>query len=634
MKRFVFSSFALLALLASGASQVLFHDDFQNAETNRHAVGALNASWTLYNDENEPSSTVNMFNSAWNVYRDQEGGMVAVSVSYFSKPATADRWMVSPAIGLSAGKKAFLVFRAKAMSTESDLRDGFEVKLSTDGKEKNDFTQRLLSVKMATMAWKWYSIDLSDYAGQNIHLAFIQNSTDKYIIAIDDIAVSETEPVAAFVGGMAAPAEVIMPGHAETITAKAILTNIGSEPITSYTLCRQTDQGEIVKEEVSGTNIAPSASVNMEGKMELTSAGTHTVRLWAEKINGTETSTNVATTTVYSIFQTTLPRKNMLLEMFSSGMCPSCAPLNSWLHPIFVEENANATDNSGHFSVVKYQVNIPAAGDPTVTEQTLARASFYNVTSAPAVYMNGRVFTHRDTTIGRHLRDSVAKFKQQTVPTGIKASLEREGSTFKIHTTVTNYLNDVNDYRIVICLIEDSIHHTSSMHNGEKDFYNVVRQMVTGVEGEPVSVLSPGESVDQDFEYTFGAGSPQIYSSLENMGAVIFLQNSKNNHIPQAFYLKPGYSTNNNVKTSVKRQLSLYPNPAGEQCSVVFDAQKGGAATLRIIDAQGKTVRNENILLQEGENRMSLETASLASGFYFVSLRNAQGVFTHKLIKR
>ncbi len=634
MKRFVFSTLILLALLASGTGQVLFHDDFQNAVLNRHAVGGMDASWTLYNDENEPASAVNIFDDAWNVYRDQEGSMVAVSVSYFSKPATADRWMVTPVINLSDDKKAFLVFRAKTMSTESDIRDGFEVRLSTDGKAKNDFTQSLLSVKMATMAWKWYSIDLSEYAGQNIHLAFIQNSTDKYLLAIDDIAVSESETVAALMGGIATPAEVIMPDNAESITAKAILTNIGSEPIVSYTLCGQTDQNEILKEEVSGVNIAPSASINIERKMELTSAGPHTVRLWAEKINGNEKSTNVAATTVYSIFHANLPRKNVLLEMFSSGMCPSCAPLNSWVHPIFVEENANATDNSGHLSVVKYQVNIPAAGDPTVTEQTLARADFYNVNSAPAVYMNGRVFTHKDTTIGRHLRDSVAKFKQQTVPTGLKASLEREGNTFKIHTTVTNYLNDANDYRILICLIEDSIHHARVMHNGEKDFYNVVREMVTGVTGEPVSVLNPGQSVDKDFEYTFGAESPQIYSSLENMGAVVFLQNSRNNQIPQAFYLKPGYSADNKVGQTVKRQLSLYPNPAGEQCFVVFDAQKDGPATLCIINSQGKTIRNENILLQEGENHLSLETATLASGLYFVSLRNEQGVFTHKLMKR
>lgn len=634
MKRFVSSAFALLALLVSGSGQVLFHDDFQNAMLNRYAVGAIDTSWTLYNDENVPSNTLSMFDAAWNVYRDNDGSTMAVSVSFFSKPATADRWLVSPSITLSPDKKSVLFFRAKGMTEEAANRDGFEVKLSVSGKEKNDFTQSLQTVRIATSSWKWYSIDLSEYAGKDIRIAFIQNSTDKYMIALDDIAVLETEASSALMCGIAVPAEVIMPANTETVTVKALLLNTGSDPIVSYTLCLQTDQ-EVQKEEVSGVNIAPSATADVERKSVLNSVGNHTVRVWVEDINGGEKSSNIATTTVYSILQSSLPRKNVLLEMFSSGQCPSCAPLNSWVHPIFVEENANATDNSGHLSVVKYQVNIPAAGDPTVTEQTLERAELYNVSSAPSVFMNGRNFPHRDTTFGRHLRDSVAKFIQQTVSTGLEASLEREGNTFKIQTTVTNYLNDINDYNIVICLIEDSIHHSSTMHNGEKDFYNVVRQMIPDVTGEPLPALNPGESTDKYFEYTFDAESPQIYSSLDNMGAVIFLQNNKNRQVSQAFYLKPGHSTvANEKKQPVKRQLYLYPNPVNEQCTVMFDAIKNGPAVLRIFDGQGKTVRVQNILLQAGENRLSLETASLAPGLYFVSLRNEQGVFTHKLMKR
>ncbi|MDE5574088.1 MAG: choice-of-anchor J domain-containing protein [Bacteroidales bacterium] len=635
MKRFAFSSLALLALLMQAPAQVLFHDDFQDA-TDRFSVGQVKESWTLYNDNNTPASSpddLSHFTQAWNVWVDKDGSRQAAAVSFFTQAnAVADRWMVTPAINLASAKNPVLVFRAKRVDTE--YRDGFEVKISVSGKEKESFTASLQTVAVAPSSWTYYTIDLSEYAGKEVYIAFIQNSSGKYMVCVDDVAVLETEPVAALVTEMAASPSVTLQGIPQNIIFKAALLNTGSDPIVSYTLCRQADGGEVVREIFSDVKIEPYKTLNITTSTLINTEGNHTFSIWVEKINGKNIASDTTSTMFYSVKESSLPRKNLLLEMFSSGMCSNCAPLNSWMHPIFIEQKANVPDNSGHFSVVKYQVDIPSVGDPTVTEHSLARAEHYNVNAAPTVYMNGRVFRPTDTTIGHRLRDSIARFAQVTIPTGISASLEREDGTFRIHAKVTNYLPDMNDYNLVICLIEDSIHLMSTLHNGEKDLYNVVRQMVPGITGTPISIETTGGVVEKDFEYTFDKSSPEIYSSYENMAAVIFLQNSKNNQVSQSFYLKPGHSAANDARPAAGRTLSLYPNPAGEHCSVVFDAVKGGKATLRIFNAQGKTVRTENILLQAGKNLFELETASLVSGLYFVQVENEQGVFTHKLMKR
>ena len=635
MKRFAFSSLALFALFVQGSAQVLFHDDFQDA-TDRFSIGSVKTSWTLYNDGNTPVSSpddLSHFTQAWNVWVDKDGSRQAAAVSFFTQAsAVADRWMVTPAINLASAKKPVLVFRAKR--GDNEYRDGFEVKISVSGKEKGDFTASLQAVTTAPASWTYYTLDLSEYAGKEVYIAFIQNSAGKYMICVDDVAVLDAEPVAALMTGMTVNPTVTMKGSPENVAVKAALLNTGSDPIVSYTLCRQTDQGQVVRENVSGVNIEPSKTLNINTTVELNSEGNHTVSVWVEKINGKNLVSNTASAPVYSIKESSLPRKNLLLEMFSSGMCSNCAPLNSWMHPIFIEQKANVPDNSGHFSVVKYQVNIPSTGDPTVTEHSLARADHYNVNAAPTVYMNGRVFRPTDTTIGYRLRDSIARFAQVTIPTGISASLEREEGTFRIHAKVTNYLPDVNDYNLVVCLIEDSIHLMSTLHNGEKDLYNVVRQMVPGITGTPISIETTGGVVEKDFEYTFDKSSPEIYSSYENMAAVIFLQNSKNNQVSQSFYLKPGYSAANDVKPVAAQTLSLYPNPAGDHCTLVFDAVQGGKGTLRIFNGLGKTVRTETIGLQAGKNLIELETASLVSGLYFVQIENGQGVFTHKMMKR
>ncbi|MDE6493859.1 MAG: choice-of-anchor J domain-containing protein [Bacteroidales bacterium] len=636
MKRFAFSLLASLALILPVSGQVLFHDDFQNIDINRFSVGDPDASWTLYNDNNEPSVSTpdfSHFDKAWNVYLDNDGSMQAASVSFFRRAGTADRWMVSPSIDLSSTQKPVLVFRARAMDAQN--RDGFAVKLSVSGIEKSDFTVDLQTTRNAPNAWTYYDIDLSAYKGESVHLAFVQNSSDKYMICIDDIAVFDSEAESALMTAVSAPASIIMPDNTASVTANAVLFNTGSEPIVSYTLCQRLDNGEVSRTEVSNVDIAPLKPLSLTAQTEVSSEGQHTLFLWAENINGKDISSNIAQVSVYSIRNASLPRKNFLLEIFSSGMCSSCAPWNAVLHPFFIQENANAVDNSGNFSVVKYQVNIPSAGDPTVTAQSLARCDYYGVNFAPCFYMNGRLFSLSDTgTVFRSFRDSIASFRQRTVPTGLKVSLERNENTFKVHATVTNYLTDADDYYLVVCLIEDSMHHIVTMHNGEKDFYNVMRQMLPDHVGTPVSIETRGGIVEKDFEYTFNESSPTIYSSVENMGAVVFLQSRKNNQVSQAFYLAPGHSAAIEDRTAFKQQLSLYPNPVNDRCSIVFEALSSGEGNLQIIDNQGKIVRDQTIGLQQGRNTFFIETSSLGSGMYFVRIRNNQGVFTHKMIKR
>ena len=632
MKRFVFLSSALFLLLVPGRSQVLFHDDFQ-ATTNHFSVGDVASSWTLYNDNNVPVSSpedLSAFKQAWNVL-ERGGERFAASVSFFVKNEAADRWMVTPAIDLTAASKPVLVFRAKRMDTE--YRDGLQVKLSVSGKEKQDFTYTLQSLSTAPAAWTYYTVDLSEHVGKTVFIAFVQNSLAKYMVGVDDVAVLETESVSGLLTALSVASVVKMQGASESVPVQAALLNTGSEPIVSYTLCVQTDQGEVVKENVSNVNIEPAKTAAVNTSLVLNSEGTHSVSVWVENINGKDVVSNTSSSPIYSIKAASLPHKNLLVEIFSSGTCSSCAPLNAWLHPIFIDMKANDPDNSGNISVVKYQVNIPAVGDPAVTEQTSARGGLYGIIGAPSVYMNGRTLVH-DTTIGRVMRDSLAVFLKTEIPTGISASFERNEGTFTIHTKVTNYLPDVNNYRLLVCIVEDTMHLPNTQGNGEKDFYNVTRYMLPDVVGASIVPETLGEVIEKDFEYTFDESSPRIFSSYDNMGVVVFLQNAKNYQVSQAFYLKAGGTAANDKKLVADRSLSLYPNPAGERCSVAFDAAIGGNAMLRVFNGQGKTVYTESIMLQAGKNVFELETAAFTSGLYFVQIENEQGVFTHKLMKR
>lgn len=642
MKRFACLAVIFPLLSVSVFGQIVFHDDFQSTELNRFLVGDLNGEWTLYNDDNAPSTSPDLtyFDKAWKTMRAENGDMFAASISYFrGNGGTADRWMVSPAIDLSDTENPVLVFRSKVLDVNN--RDGFEVKISTQGIEKENFTKTLTSVAHGRSLWTYYTFDLSEYKEQSIHVAFIQNSKNQYILGIDDILVHQTAETCALVNAFSTPYAHIANGNVFSITASAEIFNAGSAAITSYTLCKQVDGGQISRETISGTDIASGSALGVSTSFSLASAGEHTLSLWIENINGTETSSPQTSVKVLTVNSLNLPKKNMLLEIFSSGMCTACAPWNAVLHPFFISDRANTPDNRGNFCVVKYQVDIPSVGDPCVTEQTLSRAGFYGVNSAPSFYMNGKSMplAANEEIMFRSLRDSIARYGQTSVPTGLTARLERDGNTFRVHADITNYLPDINNYALVVCLMEDSIEHNRTMHNGEKIFYNVVRQMLPNTVGSEIIPETVGKTTSRDFEFTFDLQNPQIFSSVENMSAVVFLQNTNTREVIQARYLADGVNdtsiiVENRPVERMQKQLSVYPNPVTERCLVSFVSAIRTQAEWQILDMQGKTVFSRRILLKEGENRFETETGNLPAGLYFIRIQNEQGVFVHKMVKR
>lgn len=65
-------------------------------------------------------------------------------------------------------------------------------------------------------------------------------------------------------------------------------------------------------------------------------------------------------------------------------------------------------------------------------------------------------------------------------------------------------------------------------------------------------------------------------------------------------------------------RLSAAPNPATDRLVVGFAADAAGSATLRVVDASGRTVRSLEIAVSAGVNRPAVDLAGLASGLYVV----------------
>jgi Metallo-peptidase family M12B Reprolysin-like/Secretion system C-terminal sorting domain/Bacterial pre-peptidase C-terminal domain len=78
--------------------------------------------------------------------------------------------------------------------------------------------------------------------------------------------------------------------------------------------------------------------------------------------------------------------------------------------------------------------------------------------------------------------------------------------------------------------------------------------------------------------------------------------------------------------------LSVAPNPASATTNVSFKSDVAGAATLTVINALGKVVQSNTIVINEGINMRKLDVSKLTNGIYYIRLQNGTTIKTAKLM--
>jgi hypothetical protein len=187
------------------AQIVFFQEDFDNVGGPvSGGAGTYNfpAGWLLMNVNNAvPSSSVSYVNDAWERREDfnfDVADSAAFSTSWKSPAGAADDWMWTPSIAIPATGVSSLSWNA--VTYDAAYPDGYEVRVmvapdepsGTNGSIGNMITNStvLFSVAAENSSWTARSVSLAAYAGQNIRIAFRNNSNDKFLLLIDDITFS------------------------------------------------------------------------------------------------------------------------------------------------------------------------------------------------------------------------------------------------------------------------------------------------------------------------------------------------------------------------------------------------------------------------------------------------------------
>lgn len=184
----------MLLVCSSVHSQKLFYD-FEDGQMPEDII-------LLNEDGLTPAleDDVSWRDTAWIVTMSSTfEGFAALSISWYADEngndvGPADDWLILPKLMIESGTE--LSFKAKSATTSGNFPDDFQVLINSEDPTRESFEANgeiLLSIDdEASVDFTSYTLDLSAYSGQSVHIAFRNiTNVDGYGLWLDDIQVDD-----------------------------------------------------------------------------------------------------------------------------------------------------------------------------------------------------------------------------------------------------------------------------------------------------------------------------------------------------------------------------------------------------------------------------------------------------------
>lgn len=396
----------------------------------------------------------------------------------------------------------------------------------------------------------------------------------------------------------------------EAIGAKTIsgtLTNLGGNTINSFDLNWSVNGGQVNTQNITNANLTSGSIFNFNHPdIWNATAGTYALNVNISNVNGVVDSNpanNVINRTISVASGTTSYKP--LYEKFTSSTCGPCASFNA---NVF---NAHYNNNSQNFSLINYQVNWPGAGDPYYTAEVGTRVSYYGITGAPTLLINGRAALTTNPAILNQLNAEIAK------PTyfQLTATSEMVGTNMNITYNVTPFIS--GNFVVNAVVIEKTT--TGNVaSNGETSFKNVSMKMAPNANGT-THAFQDGVLLTNTISTSL---SGTFIEQMSDLDVVVFIQNPATKEIFQSHYTSTVLSLNDNSST---KKIKLYPNPTSSL--VKFSSEEN--TTVLISDLTGKIILNKSF----GNGNVEMDLSTLQSGIYIATVKGESFEQTEKIIK-
>jgi hypothetical protein len=614
---------ALATTMFAGNAQTAFSENF-DATTGT----ALPAGWSQKNLDGltlNANNTTPMGTNAWisQVKATGSTDRVMTSTSWYTIATTsANDWLVSPQINIPA-TGYWVVFEAEA--PDADFLDGFSVKISTTDTAVGSFTN-VLNVPAATDVYTDYAVNLSAYAGQNIRIAIVNNSLDKFVLHINNFIVKK---IPAFDLAALSINNAAYQGPSST-NITGVIKNFGATTITSFTANYKLNGGTAVTAPITGVSIPPYTEYTFTHPTAWTpTAGTYTVTAYATMLNGSNMDANAANdiaTKTINVMSKTIKR-TPLLEVFTSSTCPPCTPGNIQLHSVI--DPIPAAEKP---CTIKFQQDFPGTGDPYCTTEGVNRRNYYAVNSIPRMEIDGGWDQNAQSFTTAILNAAKANASQYDM----SGTYWIDGHTVHGKVTYAPAFNAAAGTKLYVAIIENKTTKNKKT-NGETEFLQVMKKMIPSEGGTTLPAQADGASVTTNFDYSFqgnyrlsadGAAANRIVHASENsveeftdLAMVAWLQ-APDKTVFQALNLTATPTGIGNFSANINA-VNIYPNPSNTEVNIAFTATKTANTTILMMNTEGKIVYSSKKDMQAGDNKVTINTAELANGIYNIAIIDA-----------
>jgi len=421
-------------------------------------------------------------------------------------------------------------------------------------------------------------------------------------------------------------------GGPVTVTAKFM--NYGSAAVTSCDLNYSIDGGAVVTAPATSVNIASlaTADISHATKWTPTTVGKFTMKVWASNINGgaDENLTNDTAVMQINVVDKFAPRK-ILNEIFTSSTCGPCTAGNA--------NYLKVTEGLTKHSTIKYQVNWPGTGDPYCTQEVRDRVGFYAINSVPRMEVDGG-------WDGNASSFTTALYDQFSAKPSF---LEITGSvslTWKNKVTADITLNPLADFASsnlkLHAVITEGTTYWNKKTNGETQFEDVMKKMITTSAGTALSPLTKDASVNKSVNFSFagnyrlpldGSVAQHINHNTENsvetwndLAVVVFVQDATTKEVLQSETFPIALT---GVET-LEQGIQLYPNPANDMFNLKVASLSSEKASITVSNLKGQVVYQGSLV----DGKAQINVANMSEGMYVVNIHAGSKNLNTKMVVR
>lgn len=226
---------------------MLLDEDFESG---------IPGTWTVIDGDGLTPNSLMGLGPGWQHrvdYRDTTNH-VAVSPSWYNPVGTSNDWIITPAIAL--GTNPCLSWTA--FSQDGNFKESYEIRVSTTLDTAAFLANAIVdSVSAESSTPSTHATSLAQWAGQTVYIAFRQTSTDKFVLVLDNIRVTNVNAID--IGVYDLTYGSLDPG--DTVRIRFQVANYGSDTITNFQALYTVENGPAQLMTIGSVSIPPQGTL-------------------------------------------------------------------------------------------------------------------------------------------------------------------------------------------------------------------------------------------------------------------------------------------------------------------------------------------------------------------------------------